>query len=140
MKYLLCLKREKIKKTNHSNCYSLSPHFQEVHCLQINVKLGRKWHSGWLVEENFWAGSGLLLSTGKRNAANARGHQPQLHKASPLLEAVIPFDPLKPNAVSYILPKNTTYFPGFAEVHGWCSGEHETVFFSAPTGMIKYIF
>lgn len=40
----------------------------------------------------------------------------------------------------HVLPKNITYFLEFAEARGWCSGEHETAFFSAPTGMIKSIF
>lgn len=34
-----------------------------------------------------------------KNSANARGHQPQLHRVIPLLEVVIPFDLLEPNPV-----------------------------------------
>jgi len=44
----------------------------------------------------------LRTTTGKKNAADARGHQPQLHTASPLLEAAIPFDSPKPSPVMYL--------------------------------------
>lgn len=30
-------------------------------------------------------------------------------------------------------------FPGFAEVHGWRSGEHEAAFFSAPTYLQHFL-